>query len=224
MKNVKSYRVFATQGYCLGVFLMLPIVMLGLQVFTLVFLELSISFVSAALLCIAGIFFDQWAFGGICAKEMSVLDYFKTSIKGTAVIQEALVVDCILHFLSMMITLIASEFLAKGLLPETTASKESMMMLFTSICLSYSILVLGTSVARYFTLAMWNWTISMFGTLILSGLMVAACILIVKGHIWVLPVSIILAIGFSIFSVKNVMRKVRRSYYDETVKTGMQDA
>lgn len=224
MRKSNCYQAFAPAGVRLILYAALPALLLALQVFALRLAGRSLLEICAGLYGGASIFFDFWIFGGICARETNVFEYLKTSAKGRRMMRQALVWDGVCHFCNMAAVLLFGAVLEWRFGPAAgSVGVKWAAGLLALLLLDYAVWLLGVSVARYFTMMVWYYMVSTCAMGIYFGLAAWADRLIGAGHMWVLVPIAAAAAGVSVFSVKNVMRRMEGSYRDETMETGRED-
>lgn len=208
-RKIKSYLAFTSLFYRIIVFVLLPLVAVGLYCLVgSINAGVGLIFVME-LLIVAEIFFDTWLFGGIQSKESEKLDYLKTSSQGMEVIKNALQMDLIRRLLTA-----AGIFAVCYLVGDFHGSSvQEVAILLYPIPVSYTISVLGVFLARYEG-GMWinmaiGYVATIFGLLcwFVPGLKkYAIC--------YVLGFSV-LAVLISILAVTVAKNKVEGSYYDK---------
>ncbi len=224
MRKRNCYRVFAPTGVRLILYAALPALLLALQAFVLLRTGQSVLEVCAGLYAAASVYFDFWIFGGICARGTMAFEYLKTSAKGGRLIQTALIWDSSCHFCCMAaIVLPAAAFERMVLQTAGMTGAGWTVRLLTVLFLDYAVWLLAVSAARYVTMMVWYYVISVCAMGIFMALAAGALGQIAAGHIWVLVPAAAAALLLSVFSVKHVMRRMEGSYRDETIKTGNED-
>lgn len=224
MGNRSSYRAFAPACVRLILYVALPALLLALQAFMLLYAGRSLLEVCAGLYGAAAVFFDFWIFGGICARGTMAFEYLKTSVRGTKLIERALVWDGFCHFCGMAAIILPGAVLERILLPsEAMAAQGMTVRLLTVLFLDYAVWLLAASAARHVTMMVWYYLISVCAMGIFMALTAGALGQIAAGHIWVLVPAAAAALLLAVFSVKHVMQRMEGSYRDETIKTGSAD-
>lgn len=213
--KIRSYLVFTSLWYKIIMFVVLPLVLLGIQVFsTIVFRGTAIP-VFVMILIMVEIMADYWFLGGIQEKGSEKIDYLKTSPRGMEVMKSALFIDLVRRFLfhtgifglARMITLILESSDRVG---ELIGFGELLLVIF----LSYTLSVLGIFISR-FTSYLWvNLLCGYIGAI--AGLVILLVCTSIPAPL-VLPNAalVVLGGGISVLIVKIAMLKVEGSYYDK---------
>lgn len=214
-KKIKSYLVFTSLWYRMGVYLALPLVISGLGFLIERGLAGGGLIIVTVLLPMAEIISDVWLFGGIQTKDSLRLEYLKASGHGREIIRTALEMDLLRKLLSGIgILALFSLVLAvgKGELPEAAGVQGFGILVYLAL-LSYLVSTLGTFLSRYGSLLWINMVVG-YGAMILALL----GIFLLGLAEYILIIDILFAIfGFlmSVVAVKAAMERVERSYYDE---------
>lgn len=207
-RKIKNYLALTSPIYRIAVFLLMPIVAIGVYWF-LRDAEVAIGLVMVmALLIMAEIFFDTWLFGGIQSKDAEKLDYLKASPRGMQMMRDALGLDIVRRFLSAVV-IFGICYLIGG---EAVLSVGPMILIYPPL-IAYTITVLGVFLARFECNIWINMVIGYVGVIIgVLSLSMAG----VFGHVlaWVLSYAV-LAVLVSILAVKVAVKKVEGSYYDK---------
>lgn len=206
--KIKNYLVLTSPIYRLAVFLLMPIVTIGVyRLLQDATMALGLVMVMALLL-MAEIFFDTWLFGGIQSKDAEKLDYLKTSPRGMQMMRDALCLDIVRRFLST-VAIFGICYLIGG---EAVLSVGPTILIYHAL-VTYTISVLGVFIAR-FECNMWiNMVIGYVG-LIVAVLSLSMAGLFGYVLVWVISYAV-LAVLVSILAVKVAVKKVEGSYYDK---------
>ncbi len=220
-RGIKSYLVFTSVWYRLGVYLVMPVVLMGLSLWIegCVQGDGGVSVVlGAVLLPMTEIISDNWLFGGIQTKDSIGLEYLKTSGQGLGILKSALWVDLGRKFLSALCMialcrlggiLVAGKALSFG---NFCGSYGGEALLYF-VLLSYFVSVLGTFLSR-FTDMLWINCLIGYGA---TGLTAFGMILLNLGR-YLLIVDVLLGslgILVSVLAVRIARKRVERSYYDQ---------
>ena len=213
--NIRSYLVFTSLWYKIIMFAVLPLVLLGIQVFSTVVFRGTAIPVFVMILIMVEIMADYWFLGGIQEKGSEKIDYLKTSPRGMRVMKSALVIDLVRRFLfyvcifglSRMITLILGSSDRAG---ELIGLGELLLVVF----LSYTLSVLGIFISR-FTSYLWvNLLCGYIGAI--AGLVILlVCTSMPVPMVLPNAALVVLGGGISFLIVKIAMLKVEGSYYDK---------
>lgn len=223
-QKMKSFKVFTGLGYRILLFAVLPLVLLGLQLFISVVFQGTGIPLFAATLVIVEIMADNWFLGGIQEKNAIKIDYLKTSVRGMKVMKNVLIMDVARRFLScagilglcQAIAQAAAQAAARGI-----SVSDERRIAFLPLCMTlftvYFLSALGVFIARFFSYLWVNLLCGYIGwitgliacltwiSLPLPGLMAAG----------ILCGLVVLSVGISVLMVKIAMMKVEGSYYDK---------
>ena len=213
--NIRSYLVFTSLWYKIIMFAVLPLVLLGIQVFSTVVFRGTAIPVFVMILIMVEIMADYGFLGGIQEKGSEKIDYLKTSPRGMKVMKSALVIDLVRRFLlhagifglSQMISLILGFSDRAG---ELIGFGELLLVIF----LSYTLSVLGIFISR-FTSYLWvNLLCGYIGAI--AGLVILlVCTSMPVPMVLPNAALVVLGGGISLLIVKIAMLKVEGSYYDK---------
>ncbi len=216
-RKIRSYLGFTSFWYKLLLLLVLPVLLLGIQVFASVVFQGTVIPLSILVLIFAEIFGDTFVLGGIQEKNSEKMDYLKTSPRGMKVMKSVLVMDLVRRFLAFVVIfgLSGLMMLVFGATPgaEKMAGPEALLL---AVLLTYTLSVLGIFLSRFGSLLWINMLCAYAGAIV--GL-----VLFFIGTGGMLPLLLplmntvmgILAVGLSILTVKIAMMKVEGSYYDK---------
>lgn len=222
-KILRSYLVFTSFFYKLVLFLVLPIGMMGVVFWAGVrTYETGLMFL-ALLWPMAEIISDSWLFGGLQTKDTVKLDCLKVSGNGRRVLRDALMLDLVRKFLSILIIqgiwLIGMEVM-KQIAGDGTASfsiftiKSEGIWFFAELAfVSYFCSVLGTFLSRYGSL-LWISMMVGYGMMLLE----VGCIMFAEA--WgnrIIPALLFAVLGIlvSILTVRTGISKLDQSFYDK---------
>lgn len=216
-QKIKSYLVFTSVLYKILMFLVLPVLLLGIQLFSSAALQGTVIPLSLFLLIFVEIPADILVLGGIQEKNSEKIDYLKTSPKGMQVMRNVLVMDLARRFLTCVVIFGLSRLMMSifGATPgaERLAGPGALLL---AVLISYTISVLGIFISRFVSLLWVNLLCCYAGAIV--GL-----ILFFIGASNYVPLLLplmngafgILAVGISILAVKIALMKVEGSYYDK---------
>lgn len=214
--KIKSYLVFTSHWYKIIMFIVMPVVLLGIQVFVAtmfpVLRDICILLFVMILVLVETIA-DYGFLGGIQEKGSEKIDYLKTSPRGMEVMRSALVMDLVRRFLSNVGIFGLSCLIILIFGPSDEKIGMLGMLLFV-IFLTYDLSVLGIFISR-FTSYLWvNLLCGYIGA-------VAGFVIVLAGAGGFIPIVLIeialvvLGVGLSVLTVKIAMLKVEGSYYDK---------
>lgn len=224
-KRVKSYLVFTSFVYRIVMYVVMPVVLLGISLWIGSHLGEICLILVALLLILVEVVSDSWVFAGIQARDPERIDYLKSSGQGMRVMQNALSMDLVRKLLSSVGILMIC-YLAMQLSGNRTALNlwmnesdySSFIDLKTEIetvlylaLVSYFFSVLGTFLSRYGSAVWLNLIIGY------TAMTPALFCMFLPGHA-VLLYNLLFAIlgaGISIVAVKLAMRKMKGGYYDK---------
>lgn len=214
MKMIRSYLVFTSFVYRIGVLVAIPV---ALTVFSMLSSDFIVTHVSVfSVWVFTEVFSDFWVFGGICSKEYVGFEYMKTSSRGRQVLKQAILGDCgrkILWIVFLELLLIGV-----GLCSRTVnVDSINYICIIASVFLTHGCIMTGNLIGRYITFYP-------LIILIASGSMVL--LIILQTVAMLLPVVMLVAglclsAGSGWLSTRNVMKKMEESYYDERSETGI---
>lgn len=208
-QKIESYLVFTSLGYRIIMFLALPLVLLGIQIFSTAVLRGTAIPVFVMTLVLVEAVADNWFLGGIQEKGSAKIDYLKTSPRGMKVIKSALVMDlarrlvfCFAFFgLCRLITLWG------------TGGAAGLGMLLLAAVLTYTLSVLGIFIARFSSYIWVNLLCGYVGAIVGLIILLACSVGIVPTVLANLALGI-LGGGISFLMIKIAMLKVEGSFYD----------
>lgn len=216
-QKIKSYLVFTSVLYKILMLLVLPVLLLGIQVFASVVFQGTVIPLSILVLIFAEIFGDTFVLGGIQEKNSEKMDYLKTSPRGMKVMKSVLIMDLLRRFLSCVVIFGLSR-VSMWVFGATPGSERlaGPGVLLLAVLLTYTFSVLGIFLSRFGSLLWINMLCAYAGAIV--GL-----VLFFIGTGGMLPLLLplmntamgILAVGLSILTVKIAMMKVEGSYYDK---------
>lgn len=211
-RKIQSYLVFTTGLYRLVLFLLLPLFLLGLELFLGSDNFFMIMYVFVTILLFAEIMLDNWSFGGIAARNNTQIEYLKSSKRGMELIQNGLIASMARQFLECGAVLALGGMIFGIQNKNAVIDVPPLLLGLNLLFLEYTLAVLAVTVARFFD----GWMVNM-------GIAYAASLLLVGGiyltaiNLYVaLPVFAVMALIVSVAGVKLTMGRVKESYYDKT--------
>lgn len=214
-QKIRSYLVFTSLGYKIIMFVILPVVLLGIQVFSAVVFRGTAIPVFVMTLVMVEIMADNWLLGGIQEKGSEKIDYLKTSPRGMKVMRSVLVMDLVRRFV-FYVVLFGLSWLITGIFGAGNGAGglAALEALLLAVVLTYALSALGIFIAR-FTSYLWvNMLCGYVGAI--AGLVI---LLICSGGLVPMMLvniaMIVLGGGISFLMVKIAMLKVEGSYYDK---------
>ncbi len=220
MKNrLKSYLVFTSLIYRVFMYLVMPVVLVGI-VFA-VGGGVAAAVLAASILPMVESVSDNWLFGGIQTKDAEKMDFLKTSGCGMNIMRSALCMDLLRKFLTAVIVLGICYLLflctnggnGSGMFQSEQEVDVVLQMVIYGVSASWFFSVLGTFLARYGSAVWFNVLIGYIMTLL-----EAACWFLTEwSKHFVIYFFLYLALGImvSVLAVKVAMKKVEGSYYDK---------
>lgn len=221
-KTLKSYLVFTSFFYKLVLFLALPIGMMGVVFWAGAHTYEAGLMLMALLWPMAETISDSWLFGGLQTKDTEKLDCLKASGNGRRILRDALIMDLIRKFLSILIMMgicligigVIRQIAGDGAVTGTLEIKSEEIWLFIELmALSYFCSVLGTFLSRYGSML---WVSMMVG----YGMMLLEIGCIMLAGAWgngMIPALLFAALGIlvSILTVRTGISKLDQSFYDK---------
>lgn len=215
--RVRSFMVFTNLGYRIIAYLAVPV--LGIVIGHWVAKNMLIPgyLVTAFLLIVIEMVLDHFIFGGICAKDVTHLEYLKCSPKGERVIRNALIGGMVRSLLTMAVIFIGNQISMNVLYPELEYERYAVLVPLALLLSAFAIMMLGIIVGRFFDSLQVYYLLSIVGT-VLEGFM-----LVLINKYWYVGfiLSLVLAVGIGGLSVKIAMKRIKESYYDKTVTDGI---
>lgn len=228
-KEIKCYIIFTTRAYRLILFVLMPLVVIGIQLGLSVMCrhldkwrgdiegivyvaDLAMAVASLFIMC-TEILADNWVFGGVAAKSGGSPEYTKSSPRGRQAMQGALRIDSIRQILESMLLLILGRscwvVAADGFL-ELFAPKKLAFMVAVMFCECFAVAA-ALWVARRYD----NFNVNMS----IAGItyFVSMWLLILCGmYSYVMcAVMVLLYVPASVLSQRMTMKRVEESYYDQ---------
>ncbi len=214
-QKIRSYLVFASRWYKIIMFMILPAVLLGIQIFSSVVFQGTAIHFSVAALIMVEIMADNWFLGGIQEKGSEKIDYLKTSPRGMKIMRNVLVMDLMRRLLYHGGILGVSWLLTRIFGTSAEAGKMAGFgTLLLAVAMTYALSAAGIFIAR-FTSYMWVNLLCGY-----AGAIAGLVILLVCTSTPIpaaLPdiALVVLGGGISFLMVKIAMLKVEGSYYDK---------
>lgn len=205
----KSYLVF-TPFFCRLLFLVLPVLLVGLQVWLRRYSVVMTAYLVLAIYLAAEVFLDHWVFGGIAAKGMGQPDYLKASGRGLQIMKTALNVGAIRPAVEMVFTLLAGVGIALLTGNRHFLKTEQVTACLTLIFAAYFFTMLGLVITRFLDGIMIRMCVVYIESMLFTGVF-----LLLPEHIlWLLPLSAFLAAGMGWLCLRITIYRVKESYYD----------
>lgn len=215
MRMIKDYRAITNGKYRLGCNVLIPVV-LGI-ILALVDAVVRNGYVTvvmfgfgAAFMTAIEIVGDYWGFGAICVKGCLGMDYLKTSTKGKAMLQNALMADLLVRPVRIAICM-AMVAVPYGIMVGNPVRPLCLSVLFTA-----NLSVWALNITRYVQSVQVMSVLSMLA----YGVSGAAVIYIVTSHKmqrfeWpiVAALAVLMAVGIYV-TRRHMYRKVEASYLD----------
>lgn len=215
MRMIKDYRAITNGKYRLGCNVLIPVV-LGI-ILALVDAVVRNGYVTvvmfgfgAAFMTAIEIVGDYWGFGAICVKGCLGMDYLKTSTKGKAMLQNALMADLLVRPVRIAICM------AMVAVPYGIMVGNPVRPLCLSVLLTANLSVWALNITRYVQSVQVMSVLSMLA----YGVSGAAVIYIVTSHKmqrfeWpiVAALAVLMVVGIYV-TLRHMYRKVEASYLD----------
>lgn len=212
-QKIRSYLVFAPFLYKAVMLIVVPVVLLGLQMFSAAVFQGTGIPLFIVILVLLEVVADNWFLGGIQEKNSEKIDYLKTSPTGMKIITWALTMDLVRRLLTA-----ACVYGLSALISRMFGARETLMSpgeLLLAVLLTYVLSVLGTFISRFASLLWLNLLIGYIGS-------IAGLILFIVGGSMPGPVVAMMNIGLavlggglSVLTVKIAMLRMEGSYYDK---------
>lgn len=208
----KSYFVFLSTSYKIWGMIVFPMVILGI---TELFIYANRLGAGIAIPVFAGyvvayeVLTDYWVFGGICEKDTCSMEYMKTSLSGEHILQHALIGDCIrrVFYLAVLFTVI---IIQTGELWYVTAGFWADTVIVITLIITRRL-----NCAAMMQLATGCLAGIVYGMICL-GIKNLTTVFPAESALW--PVSGVLMLLVNVCTVNHVVKCMRESYYERTVK------
>lgn len=214
-QRIRSYLVFTSLWYKVIVFVILPVVLLGMQILSTIVFQGTAIHLSVPVLIMAEIMADSWFLGGIQEKGSEKIDYLKTSPRGMKVMKSVLVMDLVRRLLFHGGILGVSWLIMRLLGTTAMAAKlAGFGELLLAVALTYTLSALGIFITRFTSYIWVNMLCGYVGA-------IAGLIILLVCALMPVPAALpdialaVLGVGISVLTVKIAMLKVEGSYYDK---------
>ena len=208
----KSYFVFLSTSYKIWGMIVFPVVILGITELFVYANRLGAGIsipVFMGYVVAYEVLIDYWVFGGICEKDTRSMEYMKTSLRGCHILQRALIGDGIrrIVYLGILFTVIAVQtgelwYVTIGFFADTVI----VITLIITRHLNYAVMM---------QLAIGGMAGIVYGLLCL-GIKNLTKVFPAESVLW--PVSGVLMLLVNVYAVNHVVKCMRESYYERTVK------
>lgn len=215
--RIRSYFVFTSLGFRVLAFFLEPVILMlvGMDITCLIGMPGYI--IVPFFYMVVEIMLDYMMFGGICAKEVSHLEYLKCSTKGEKIMSTVLAGHLLKVFLVDVILLVFNYIWNQVWNELPLGEINSILLVVALLFTSYAVGVLAMTIGRFFD--------SLQIYYILGMLAIPLGTLVLFANQLCLPLGIavtgIAAIIISIVNVKIALEHIKESYYDKTVKDGI---
>ncbi len=211
-KSLSCYLIFTPGIYRWAMFLIIPILLLGLEGMVLHVDYAILQLIMAMVLLSAEVIMDSWVFGGIAMKSGIQMEFLKTSMRGMNVLQKALSVNLIRQLVESALLFIIGGLLY-GLHNGWDFMAEGRVVGYVNLLLAeYSCILVSLLITRFFDGLMLNAGVVYFVSLLLALIWYLSRI---ASYVMLL-VLVLLSVVLSVVSVQIVMKRVRKSFYDKT--------
>lgn len=208
----KSYFVFLSTSYKIWGMIVFPMAILGI---TELFIYANRLGTEIAIPVFAGyvvayeVLADYWSFGGICEKDIRSMEYMKTSLRGEHVLQHALIGDCIRRAFYLGILFLAIT-VQTGELSYVTAGFWADTVIVITLIITRHL-----NCTAMVQLAAGCLAGIVYGMICL-GIKNLTTVFLAESALW--PVSGVLMLLVNVCAVNHVVKCMRESYYERTVK------
>jgi len=215
--RVRSFLVFTTLGYRILAFLVIPVI--GILLGHLVTDKLMMPgyLLAAFLLPSAEIMIDHFIFGGICAKDVSHLEYLKCSKRGEWVTENALIGGMVRILLTIAVVFIGNHISLWVLYPNETYTYNVVLVPVALALSTFGVTMLIITVSRFFDMLFIHYVLATAG--VISSYFMTE--LIANNVNAGLGIGAVLAVAGAVISVKIAMWRIKESYHDKTVTDGV---
>ena len=215
-ERIKSFFVFTSTGYRILAFLVLPVFGIVLGHLVAFLLAIPGYFVTIFFLMPLELILDFMVFGGICAKEVSHLEYLKGSARGKWVIKNALVGGMLQTLLILAVVIVGNHISYQILFPAQTVGTDAILIPGALLISAYAVTMGMVIVGRFFD------NLNVYYLLAVVAAAVEGSVLqfLVLYRYPTIMISVILAVILSMLSVKIALKTIEESYYDKTVADG----
>lgn len=215
--RVRSFLVFTTLGYRIIAFLVIPV--LGIWFGHLFAKEFMMPgyLLSAYLLVPVEIMIDHFIFGGICAKDVSHLEYLKSSKRGEWVTESALIGGIARILLTMLVVFVGNQISFFILFPNEEYTFHPVLVPIALLLCAFGVIMIFIIVSRFLDMLFAHYVLATGGALLVFKL----AELIEQNVNLGLIVGAILAIAGAVVNVKVAMWRIKESYHDKTVADGI---
>lgn len=211
--RIRSFLVFTTLGYRIIAFFVIPAIGIWAgHLFTEAYMMPGY-LLTAYLIVPVEIILDHFIFGGVCAKDVSHLEYLKCSKKGEWVTKNALAGGMVRILLTMGIVFLGNHISMQILYPGAAYGYNVVLVPLALLLFSFAAIMLGITVGRFFDILFVYYLLGAAGAAIVAALM-----FLVEKYVYAgFALSVVLAVVSGISSVKIAMRHIKESYHDKTV-------
>ncbi len=214
--RIKSFFVFTSTGYRILAFLVLPVFGIALGHMVAFLLAIPGYFVTIFFIMPLELILDYMVFGGICAKEVSHLEYLKGSVRGEWVMKNALVGGMIQMLLVLAVVMLGNHISYQMLFPAQVVGMDAILIPAALLISAYAVTMGMVIVGRFFD------SLNVYYILAVVAAALEGSVLqfLVLYRYPTIVISVMLAVILSIVSVKIALKKIEESYYDKTVADG----
>lgn len=215
--RVRSFLVFTTLGYRIIAFGVIPV--LGIWFGHLFAKEFQIPgyLLTAYLLVPVEIMIDHFIFGGICAKDVSHLEYLKSSKRGEWVTESALIGGIARILLTMFVVFVGNQISLFILFPNEEYTFHPVLVPIAALLCAFGVIMIFITVSRFVDMLFTHYTLACIGTACIYVLMAVIEMNVSYG----LVAGGVLAIAGAVANVKVAMWRIKESYHDKTVADGI---
>ena len=209
MKKIKSYLLFTSWRYKLGMFLILPMAVLAAGLLWKYYLNMSgYSYTMVAVMVFFEILTDQGVFAGIQSKRGYKLDFLKTSPSGSKILCRGLVGDLIRSFFTA--ALCVGVCGAMGILTKGSGWDRCLGVLLAI----YVAEVLALFISR-FTRSVTLCVYTAYGGIVAGEILLTVVNVVSLPGLWLAEGLLALAAAaISVLVVRIAMKKWRQTFFD----------
>ncbi len=217
VKKIKSYLIFTSLGTRILAFFVEPLALLGIGLFCTMAFGMPGYMLVGTVLIVFEMILDHTMFGGICAKDVSHLEYLKGSREGEKIILAALRGQLIRCFCMDVIFHVVHYVIFQRFEGLPLIDKNGILLVILVVLASYLSIVLADMVVRF-----WDETQVFFLTMTLALFLEGLIILVAIKHLTATIIIIgILSAVVSVLNVRIALIHIKESYYDKTVEDGI---
>lgn len=206
--------VFTSFWYRLLMFLIIPAALIVVNGGMSFLMGGAADILSAALIVMVETVSDYWLFGGICAKDAQKLEYMKSSVKGIPVMRSGLIADLVRRFVWIAV-LQGIGMVISHSMNHIPFDEIEICRLAAYVAGAYFWIVVTLNISRYIESFHILYLIIMVAMVAAVWYEVAMMILCDIFPAATVLGTVVLAAAASVITVWHMIKRVKRSYYDE---------